>query len=73
MKTQGAINSTNAAVVRLLQVIREYESDTFSADGSGLKDYEAEQIAAHLIDGIEEHLDGVRLSAILDDVVRDGR
>lgn len=66
MATKAA--GADAAVSKLMNLIREYESDTFSADGSNLKSWEADQIAAKLIDQIEDHLDGVRLSAILDEI-----
>lgn len=59
---------TDEAVKDLRKIVQEYESDTFSADGSGLRDYELDQVVAHLIDQIEDHLDGVRLSAILEKI-----
>ena len=59
---------TGKALANLHKIVREYESDTFSADSSGLREYEIDQIIAALINGIEEHLDGVRLSAILDEI-----
>lgn len=59
---------TGKALANLHKIVRKYESDTFSADGSRLRDYEIDQIIAALINGIEDHLDGVRLTAILDEI-----
>lgn len=54
---------------RLLQDIKEYESDTFSASGSGITDAEIILVAGKLIDGwSENHLDGVSIDAILYDI-----
>lgn len=57
-----------AAVERLFQLIEQYESDTFRASGSEINLSEIDEVAVKLIDGIEEHLDGVRLSAILNEI-----
>lgn len=59
---------TKKAVSNLRLMVREYESDTFSADASGLKEYELDQIVAELINHIEDHLDGVILSSLLEEV-----
>ena len=59
---------THDAVPVLRRLVREYESDTFSASGAKLTVDELDQIVATLINGIEDDLDGMRLSAILDDI-----
>lgn len=64
----GVEPATAMAVANLTKIIMEYESDTFSADGVGLRDYELDQMAAKLIERIEDHLDGVRLTAILAEI-----
>lgn len=56
------------ATDKLVVLIREYESDTFSAEDSKITLGESQLIAAKLIDRIEDHLDGVTISAILDEI-----
>lgn len=53
---------------RLVNLLLEYESDTFSAMGSNLKPKQARRIAAKLIDGIEDELDGVTIAAHLEEL-----
>lgn len=58
----------------LKKTIREYSSDTFDAQASNLTTEEAEQIAHQLVSvAIQslidlDHLDGVRISSILEDI-----
>ena len=54
---------------QFVDMIREYESDTFSAEGSEITPTEAQQVAYRLINGwAEEHLDGVSIDHILYDI-----
>ena len=54
---------------KLLQDIREYESDTFSASTSGITDNEVILVAEKLIDGwSDNHLDGVSIDSVLYDI-----
>jgi hypothetical protein len=60
------------ATQQLVTAIREYESDTFSATGSGLKLREAFAMATLMITDLAEDLgfgvDGMQLSEVLDRV-----
>ena len=56
------------AAEKLVDYVFNYESDTFDARGQKLKRREAKQIAAKLIDRIENHLDGVTLNVMLDEL-----
>lgn len=52
----------------LIELIAEYESDTFSASASDLTSEEVELIAKRLLDNVESNLDGVTISAYLDEI-----
>lgn len=54
-----------AAAQLLLDYISEYESDTFSASGSGLTQQEAEAITAALIERQIDAIDGVAIDVLL--------
>ncbi len=54
--------------MQLLETIRTYESDTFSAEGSGISGEEVVLVANKLIDGLIENLDGVQIDAALSEI-----
>ncbi len=56
-------------IYQLTQVIRDYESDTFSATESCILPYEAHLAAEYLLSRwVEQYLDGIAISSVLDDV-----
>ena len=53
----------------LIEEIKKYESDTFSAEGSKIADYEAVQIAQQLIKSwTDTHLDGIIITEMLGEI-----
>ena len=69
MTTQGPPTQTlNEATEKLIHYVKTYQSDTFDADASALTRGEAKRIVAELIGQIEDQLDGVRLTALLDEI-----
>ena len=53
----------------LVKHIKEYESDTFSAEGSEITQEEAEKVAERLIGvWVDENLDGVSIDSVLADI-----
>lgn len=57
------------ALERLQKTIAEYESDTFSAEGSNITPDEALKVASELVAmWTERNLDGVIITEMLDDV-----
>lgn len=59
------------ACALLIEEIRSYESDTFSAEGSEITLDEAQSVAVKLINriyGDDSSLDGILLSSILEDI-----
>ncbi len=54
---------------QFIDYIREYESDTFSAEGSQITATEAQQVAYRLMNWlVENRLDGVMIDSILSDI-----
>ena len=54
-------------IEQFAEIISEYESDTFSAVGSEITPAEAREVAEVLLAvWVDEHLDGVRIDAVLD-------
>ncbi len=72
--TQRILVAISKNVTRLVDTVREYESDTFSASACELTDDEAFAITVSLINHALENLielknlDGVRLSEELDEL-----
>ena len=72
--TQRILDAIRPKVVELLDTVKQYESDTFSASASGLTDDEAFTITAELINHALQQLidtdtlDGVRLAEELDNI-----
>ena len=63
--------AVNNAVNGLLKIVQNYESDTFSAEGSKMTNRQARLVVARLIRNIGDptgHLDGVTLSSTLDEI-----
>lgn len=55
--------------VQFIDVIRDYESDTFSASGSEISLAEAEKVAEELLaNWTDKYLDGVSIDVFLDKV-----
>ena len=55
-----------------VEMIFTYESDTFSSSGSNIRIKEAQKIAAKLLDIFTmNHLDGVMISNLLDEIRED--
>lgn len=52
----------------LIDEVRSYESDTFSAEGSEITLDEAQEIASKFISRIIDNTDGVTISAMLDTI-----
>ncbi len=56
-------------IVDFARKIETYESDTFSASGSGISELEAMETAEQILEWwIESHLDGVVIKEALDEV-----
>lgn len=53
---------------QFVEMICEYESDTFSAEGSQITEDEAIKVAEKYLDSVEAHIDGVGIDARLDEV-----
>lgn len=54
---------------QFVDVIKDYESDTFSAEGSEITATEAQQVACRLINWlVENRLDGVMIDGMLSDI-----
>lgn len=52
---------------QFVEIIGEYESDTFSAQGSQITPEEAREVAEVILaTWVDDHLDGVRIDAVLD-------
>ena len=69
MTTQAPPTQTlNESTEKLIHYVKTYQSDTFDADASALTRGEAKRIVAELIGQIEDQLDGVRLTALLDEI-----
>ena len=71
MKSINVSNSLAESIENLLKEIMEYESDTFSAQGSGLTEAEAQEIAAILVYGrlsVGINIDGYDISVLLDSI-----
>ncbi len=72
--TQRILDAVRPKIVELLDTVREYESDTFSASASELTDDEAFTITIELTNYALQRLidtdtlDGVRLSEELDNI-----
>ncbi len=55
--------------IQFIDIIRDYESDTFSGSGSGISLAEAERVAEELLaNWMDKHLDGVQIDVFLDKV-----
>lgn len=54
---------------QFVDVIKEYESNTFSAEGSEITPTEAQQVACRLLKAwSDDHLDGVMIGGYLSDI-----
>lgn len=63
------INKSETTERGLVEYIKEYESDTFSASGWEITDAEAVRVARRLIQWfIDNRLDGVLIADIMDDL-----
>lgn len=75
-KPEGINLSAWAALMAVTRAILDYESDTFSAEGSEITSVEAWGVAAKLIEyriAIGDNVDGVTLSSVLEEVRNDTR
>lgn len=75
-RPEGIHLSAWAALMVVTRAILDYESDTFSAQGSEISSAEAWGVAAKLIESrlaIGDNVDGVTLSSVLEEVRSDTR
>lgn len=63
------INKSELTEHGLAQYIKEYESDTFTAEGSEITDDEALRVARRIIQWtVDNRLDGVMIDEFLSDI-----